>query len=125
MRRLLFAIIALLLGICVSGVSFGQKGELAEKEAENLKAEVLIQTFFTKQTGDLPEMLKRHRIRVLVVPSRSTYFLDKKGQPRGIDYELLKGWEKILNKGRKKGTPPITLIFRTPYLWEDYLTPSA
>ena len=49
----------------------------------------------------------RNQIRVLVVPSRSTYFLDHKGQPRGLDYELLKGWEKILNKGRKKGTPPI------------------
>ena len=56
-------------------------------------------------------MLKRHQIRVLVVPSRSTYFLDNNGQPRGLDYELLKGWEKILNKGRKKGTPPITVIF--------------
>lgn len=56
-------------------------------------------------------MLKRNQIRVLVVPSRSTYFLDHKGQPRGLDYELLKGWEKILNKGRKKGTPPISVIF--------------
>jgi membrane-bound lytic murein transglycosylase MltF len=57
-------------------------------------------------------MLKRHQIRVLVMPSRSTYFLDEKGQPRGIDYELLKGWERILNKERRrKKQPPVTVIF--------------
>ncbi|MFC1581249.1 transglycosylase SLT domain-containing protein, partial [Thermodesulfobacteriota bacterium] len=55
--------------------------------------------------------LEKHQVRALVVPSRSTYFLDAKGQPRGIDYVLLKGWEKMLNKGRKKGIPPISVVF--------------
>ncbi len=86
-------------------------GEEPKAGGGDLRADVLIETFFEKRTGDLPEMLKRNQIRVLVVPSRSTYFLDHKGQPRGLDYELLKGWEKILNKGRKKGTPPISVIF--------------
>jgi len=99
----------MIIGLC--SPSFAQKGETKEKETESLKTDALIETFFTKRTGDLPEILKLHQIRVLVVPSRSTYFLDKVGQPRGIDYELLKGWEKILNKGRKKGTPPISVIF--------------
>ncbi len=92
-------------------VSLAQQGEAPEKKAENLQTDVLIEAFFEKRTGDLPEMLEHHQIRVLVVPSRSSYFIDKVGQPRGIDYELLKGWEKILNKGRKKGTPPISVIF--------------
>jgi len=92
-------------------LSVARKGEVSEKKTESVKTDVLIETFFTKRTGDLSEMLKRHQIRVLVVPSRSTYFLDKAGQPRGIDYELLKGWEKMLNKGRKKGIPPISVIF--------------
>jgi len=111
MKNLTLTAFSLLLTLCMCTQVSGQQGEVTDKETESLQAEVLIQTFFTKQTGDLPEMLERHQIRVLVVPSRSTYFLDKKGQPRGIDYELLKGWEKILNKGRKKGTSPITLIF--------------
>ena len=56
-------------------------------------------------------MLKRQQIRVLVVPSRSTYFLDKAGQPRGLDYELLKGYGKILNRQRKKGGGPVSMVF--------------
>ena len=85
--------------------------ELMDKQVESVQADILIEIFFTKRTGDFPDMMKLRKIRVLVVPSRSTYFLDKKGQSRGIDYELLKGWEKMLNKGRKKGTPPISVIF--------------
>lgn len=76
-----------------------------------MQAEVLIEAFFTKRTGDLAEMMKIHQIRVLVVPSRSTYFLDDQGQPRGLDYELLKGWEQILNKKRAEGDPPVTVTF--------------
>ncbi len=110
MKKMPITILTILLSICITGHAFGQKGEVKQK-AQNLQTDVLIETFFTKRTGDLPEMLKIHQIRVLVVPSRSTYFLDEKGQPRGIDYELLKGWEKMLNKGRKKGTPPISVIF--------------
>jgi membrane-bound lytic murein transglycosylase MltF len=76
-----------------------QKGAVGKEKGKGLKAEVLIEEFFTKRTGDLPEMIEKHQVRVLVVPSRSTYFLDAKGQPRGIDYALLKGWEKTLNTG--------------------------
>jgi len=54
-------------------------GEEPKAGGGDLRADVLIETFFEKRTGDLPEMLKRNQIRVLVVPSRSTYFLDHKG----------------------------------------------
>jgi membrane-bound lytic murein transglycosylase MltF len=110
MKKTLFRTLTFLFAVFMSGQVFGQKGEV-KVETQGLQADVLIETFFNKRTGDLPEMLKLYQVRVLVVPSRSTYFLDEKGQPRGLDYELLKGWEKILNKERKKGTPPITLIF--------------
>lgn len=111
MKLILHTILTFLLSTYLFGPAFGQKGEVLEKKMKGVQTDVLIETFFTKRTGDLPEMLKLHQIRVLVVPSRSTYFLDKVGQPRGIDYELLKGWERMLNKGRKKGTPPISIIF--------------
>jgi membrane-bound lytic murein transglycosylase MltF len=111
MKKITLTTFNLILCVLICSQALAQKGEIVEKEAESLQADVLIETFFEKRTGDLPEMLERNQIRVLVVPSRSTYFLDHKGQPRGLDYELLKGWEKILNKGRKKGTPPISLVF--------------
>ena len=110
MRKLNVPLVALLLVICLCGPLFGQRGVIIEKEA-GIQADIFMETFFTKRTADLPEMLKLHQIRVLVVPSRSTYFLDDKGQPRGLDYELLKDWEKMLNAKRPKGEPPISLIF--------------
>ena len=111
MKKLLFTAMALILAAGLWCPSFGQKGEFREKTGEGIQVDDLVETFFTKRTGDLSEMMKYHRIRVLVVPSRSTYFLDEKGQPRGIDYELLKGWEKMLNRKRRKGVPPVSVIF--------------
>jgi membrane-bound lytic murein transglycosylase MltF len=110
MRKLIVPLMAVLLATCLCGPLFGQRGVITEKAA-GIQADIFMETFFTKRTADLPEMLKLHQIRVLVVPSRSTYFLDDTGQPRGLDYELLKGWEKILNERRPKGEPPVSLIF--------------
>jgi len=111
MKKIAYATFILLFSVFICGQISAQKGEIVEKVPESLQADILIEIFFKKRTGDLPEMLEHHQIRVLVVPSRSTYFLDHKGQPRGLDYELLKGWEKILNRDRKKGSPPISLVF--------------
>ena len=110
MRKLNVPLVALLLVICLCGPLFGQKGVVTEKGA-GIQTDIFMETFFTKRTADLPEMLKLHQIRVLVAPSRSTYFLDDTGQPRGLDYELLKDWEKILNAKRPKDAPPVSLIF--------------
>jgi membrane-bound lytic murein transglycosylase MltF len=97
--------------LAMSSMALAQKGEATKVQAEAIEVDALIDAFFTLRTGDLDEMLEMHRVRVLVVPSRSTYFLDKAGQPRGMDYELLKGYEKILNRQRKKGTPPVSMVF--------------
>jgi hypothetical protein len=109
MRKQIFAAVLLMLTAGWWSPGFAQKGEVAKDET--LQADVLIEAFFTKRTGDLAEMMQMHQIRVLVVPSRSTYFIDDQGQPRGLDYELLKGWERIFNKKRPKGAPPMTVTF--------------
>lgn len=105
----IFLILILLTGL--NSLSFAQEGKNQQTGRKSIELDTLIDAFFTNRTGDLPEMLKRHLIRVLVVPSRSTYFLDKAGQPRGLDYELLKGYEKILNRKRKKGEAPVSVVF--------------
>ncbi len=54
-------------------------------------------------TGDLDGMLERRQIRILVVPSRTFYFVDK-GTQRGISYDLGQALEKEVNQARgKKG----------------------
>ncbi len=111
MKNRTISILLVILALLLGSVSGAQETSPATDEQETVAAEKLIEAFFTHRTGDLPEMLAMHKIRVLVVPNRSTYFLDEKGQPRGLDYELFKGYERVLNRNRKKGTPPVSVIF--------------
>jgi membrane-bound lytic murein transglycosylase MltF len=50
--------------------------------------------------GDWDAIVKRGVIRVLVVPSRTQYFVDK-GTQRGITYDAFKGFEDETNKNLK------------------------
>lgn len=52
--------------------------------------------------GDLDGMFKRRVIRALVVYNKTNYFLDGPRQ-RGITYESLKQFEKLINKQTGKG----------------------
>jgi membrane-bound lytic murein transglycosylase MltF len=61
-------------------------------------------------TGDLDGMLERRRVRILVVPSQTAYFVDK-GTQRGITYDAGIAFEDELNKKRKKGSPRIEVVF--------------
>jgi len=54
-----------------------------------------------KWTGDFDEMVERRIIRVLVTFSKTNYFLDM-GTQRGATYELVKKFEKTINKSLKK-----------------------
>jgi membrane-bound lytic murein transglycosylase MltF len=59
--------------------------------------------------GDLPEMVKRGRIRALVVYSKTLYFVDR-GQERGITYEALQAFERHLNTVLKRKTIPVRVV---------------
>ena len=50
-----------------------------------------------KLTGDFDGMLKDRVIRAVVAYSKTFYFLDQ-GRQRGLDYDLLKEFEKFVNK---------------------------
>ena len=60
--------------------------------------------------GDLDGMKKRRLIRMLVVYSKTFYFLDKARQ-RGATYEAGLELEKELNPTRKSRTRPIRVVF--------------
>jgi membrane-bound lytic murein transglycosylase MltF len=63
-----------------------------------------------KWLGDFDSMAKRHEIRALVVYSRTFYFLDR-GKQRGASYELLKEFEKFVNKKLKAKTLKVRIYF--------------
>jgi len=70
--------------------------ELMENNESN-SSDSLINTVILKRTGDLDTMLKNRVIRVLVIPSRTMYYVDK-GKKSGISYEIMTEFEKSINK---------------------------
>jgi membrane-bound lytic murein transglycosylase MltF len=63
-----------------------------------------------KWTGDFDGMAKDRVIRVLVAHSKTFYFLDG-GHQRGISYDILKEFEKYVNKKLKTKTLKIHVVF--------------
>ncbi|MEJ2284688.1 MAG: lytic transglycosylase F [Desulfobacterales bacterium] len=61
-------------------------------------------------TGDFDKMAEDRVIRVLVVYSKTFYFLDR-GRQRGLSYDLLKAFEKFVNKKLKTKTLKVHVVF--------------
>jgi membrane-bound lytic murein transglycosylase MltF len=61
-------------------------------------------------TGDLPTLMDKRVVRLLVVYSKTFYFIDK-GQQRGIAYDLGMQLEKQLNATNKDRSRPIRVMF--------------
>ena len=61
-------------------------------------------------SGDYEGMVKRRQVRVLVVPNKMYYFLDR-GHPRGVNVDLFREFEKFINKRAKTGARAIHVIF--------------
>jgi len=60
--------------------------------------------------GDFNKIVEKRRIRVLVTYSKTFYFFDR-GQQRGISYDLLKEFEKYVNKKLKAKTLKVNVVF--------------
>jgi len=61
-------------------------------------------------TGDLPALVEKRVVRLLVVYSKTFYFIDK-GQQRGITYDLGMELEKQLNTTNKDKSRPFRVMF--------------
>jgi len=61
-------------------------------------------------TGDYDGMVERRQVRVLVVPNKMFYFLDR-GHPRGINVDMFREFEKFINKRAETGVRAIEVIF--------------
>ena len=58
------------------------------------------------RSGDFDSMLARRQVRMLVVPSRTHYFVDR-GTPRGLSVDAAALFEAYLNKKYRTGTKKI------------------
>lgn len=81
-------------------------GAVAAQETPAAPAPQMVETW----TGDFDGMVERHRIRALVPYNKIMYFFDQ-GHQRGATYELLKAFEKKINKDLKKRTVKVELVF--------------
>jgi len=72
-------------------------------------------------TGDLDGMIDRRFIRVLVVFSKTNYYLDGP-QTRGVTYELMKQFEEQINKKLERGHLKVHIAFIL--VTRDQLIPS-
>jgi membrane-bound lytic murein transglycosylase MltF len=70
-------------------------------------------------SGDLDGMIERRRIRMLVVPSRTFYFVDK-GQQRGLSYDQGRAFEDELNRKLGNERLRVEVVF-VPVSREDLL----
>jgi membrane-bound lytic murein transglycosylase MltF len=112
---LLFVLVILVPG----GVFFGcsddglvagdEEGILRKSSLDDRTSEVG-EPFF----GDLDEVFKRGYLRVLVAPSRTNFFFDKKDL-RGFDVEFMRSFCNHLNRGRKRAERVRLLFVPRPY----------
>ena len=68
-------------------------------------------------TGDLDGMVERRFVRLLVVPSRTDYYLDH-GEPKGVTAEYALEFERRLNRRFQTGARPIRVVF-VPVVRDD------
>jgi len=61
-------------------------------------------------TGDLPGMLEREQVRVLVTYSKTDFFIVD-GQGRGFEHDLMQEFERYLNIGKEKREPHTSVIY--------------
>jgi membrane-bound lytic murein transglycosylase MltF len=90
----------LLLG---SGTAVGQLSD------EELKA--LDERITTPYFGEPLTDSESRSIYVLTVYNKTNFFIDAKGRYRGFEYDILKGYEEFINRGRKKASERYYLVF--------------
>jgi membrane-bound lytic murein transglycosylase MltF len=101
-RHALFAFAVVLVGWMYGMPVFAQQGEtkLRQLSLEN-----------KPWKGDFDQMLERRVIRVRVPYSRTLYFVDK-GRERGITADLMRDFERYINKkyAKQLGKRPLTVV---------------
>lgn len=82
----------------------------AGKETTSSAARPEISFIPKRRTGDYGEMVKKKKIRVLVVYSKTFFFVDK-GQTRGLTHDAMREFEKFINQKNGAKTVKVKVIF--------------
>ena len=109
----------LLAWIAILGAAALLAGPRARAQEPEAKRQGIEHGVARSWSGDLDGMLERRQVRMLVVPSRTFYFVDK-GQQRGLSYDGGKAFEDELNQKLGKKQLRVDVVF-VPVSQEDLL----
>ncbi len=113
MPRRAFPLAVLITVALASGACRGEtdKSEPPAEEASALEVpgDSALRALTITRHGDLDTMRAYHRIRILVAPSRTQYFVDE-GTPRGLAVDAAALFEKSLNQHLRTGRQPIHVV---------------
>jgi membrane-bound lytic murein transglycosylase MltF len=117
MRRVERVISGLALSAMVLAVIAGCSRKPGELPLPEKKAgeDVLIGRLRDQWSGDLDEILKNRRVIRVLVSYSKTNFAIAKGQPQGLEYELLHDYETFLRgKIRQRKIKPLVVFIAVP-----------
>jgi len=106
--RSLLAAALLLSGGC-GGTDAPPGAPAADTSTAEIPTDSTLVALTRPRLGDLDSMRARHRVRVLVAPSRTQYFVDG-GRPRGLAVDVAALFEQSLNKHFRTGRYPIHVV---------------
>ena len=72
--------------------------------------EIILEPIQEPFTGDLPQLRERRMLRVLVSFGRTGFFVDH-GRPRGFEYELMREYERFVNRGVADRRDRLQVVF--------------
>jgi len=114
--RLILTFVAALCACCLAACGSGGKDAEVSKPPEAKVAEavptpplVIAPPGIPTWTGDLPVLVEKRAVRLLVIYSKTFYFIDK-GKQRGITYDMGMELEKYLNASNKDRARPIRVV---------------
>lgn len=93
--------------------------QTAEDQTAPVDGPAVVERTLERATGDLDDMRKRGRVRVLVSFSRTNFFISQ-GRPRGFDYDLLSEYQADLQAQFGNGKRAMTVVF-VPVPFEDLI----
>lgn len=83
---------------------------------EDIQREQILTTFSEQSTDDLTDILQRKILRALVPYERSNFTILANGQVAGLQVELLKQYENMLNQGIRREVDKVKIIWiPTPF----------
>ncbi len=108
--RFYIGVLSFLVGLFCLHLKINPAVSAQPEEPSKQEEQALLQRVTEPYSGDLAQIKKRRLLRVLVNYSKTNFFFARE-KLHGFEYELLKTYEKFLNKNIKRRSAKIKMFF--------------